>query len=165
MQDDGLPSVVGDAMAEWGLDPDQLQLEITETVLIEDTPATARRLRALLDLGVRLVLDDFGRGYSSLHYLTRFPITGLKLDRAFVAGLGDRSTDAITAGVVGIARSLDLAVVAEGVETTEQLAAVQELGCARVQGFLLSPPVTADAVDGLREGRPWRPLLAANGAG
>ncbi len=163
VQDDGLPAVVADAIAEWGLDPDQLQLEITETVLVEDTPATARRVRALLDLGVRLVLDDFGRGYSSLHYLTRFPITGLKLDRAFVAGLGERSTAAITAGVVGIARSLDLAVVAEGVETTEQLAAVQELGCARVQGFLLSPPVVADAVDGLREERPWRPLLAANG--
>ena len=92
VQDDGLPAVVADAIAEWGLDPDQLQLEITETVLVEDTPATARRVRALLDLGVRLVLDDFGRGYSSLHYLTRFPITGLKLDRAFVAGLGERST-------------------------------------------------------------------------
>ncbi len=165
VQDDGLPAVVGDAITEWGLDPDQLQLEITETVLIEDTPATSRRVGALLDLGVRLVLDDFGRGYSSLHYLTRFPITGLKLDRAFVAGLGERSTAAITAGVVGIARSLDLAVVAEGVETTEQLAAVQELGCARVQGFLLSPPVVADAVDPLRAERPWRPLLAANAPG
>jgi EAL domain-containing protein (putative c-di-GMP-specific phosphodiesterase class I) len=161
VHDDNLPAVVRSALDEWGVDPSQLMFEITETVFVEDTPDTTRRLQALLDIGVRLVLDDFGRGYSSLHYLTRFPISGLKLDRAFVAGLTHPSTRAITAGVVGIARTLDLAVVAEGVETASQLAAVRELGCPRAQGFLFSRAVEASAIDGMRDARPWRALIAA----
>ena len=164
VHDDGLPAAVQAALDEWGVDAAQLTFEITETVLVQDTPETARRLQALLDLGVRLSLDDFGRGYSSLHYLTRFPISGLKLDRVFVAGLGHRSTLAITAGVVGIARTLELSVVAEGVETAGQLAAVQELGCQRAQGYLFSRPLEAYDVDALREDRPWRSLVAAASA-
>jgi Amt family ammonium transporter len=165
VRDQDLPSILAAALDRSGVAPEQLQFEITETVLVEDTPETAARLRALLDLGVRLVLDDFGRGYSSLHYLTRFPITGLKLDRAFVAALPQRSTAAITAGVVGIARALDLAVVAEGVETESQLAAVRDLGCARAQGFLLSRPVEAGHVDAMRSTPPWSSLLVADGLG
>jgi diguanylate cyclase (GGDEF)-like protein/PAS domain S-box-containing protein len=134
-----------------GLEPELLDLEITEHTLIEEGEAAALALRELKDVGVRLVLDDFGTGYSSLSYLRRFTIDALKIDRSFVDGLGtaDSGDGAIVNAVVSMARELDVIVTAEGVETTAQLAQLRENGCPYAQGFLLSRPAPPDELDAL----------------
>ena len=118
-------------------------------MLLEDTPATARDDAALRALGVRLLLDDFGTGYSSLRYLRRYPIDGLKVDRSFVAGLGEDGDGdaAIVQAIVGMARALGMRVVAEGVETEGQLERLRALGCDLAQGFLLSRPLPAAEIE------------------
>jgi EAL domain-containing protein (putative c-di-GMP-specific phosphodiesterase class I) len=127
-----------------GIDPLTLSLELTEGVLMEEAELAFNTLRAFKALGVRLILDDFGIGYSSLGYLKRLPFDAIKLDRAFVADLGEEPVDdAIVSAVVALAQTLDLSVIAEGVETAEQLSVVRELGCHYVQGNHLSPPVPA----------------------
>lgn len=132
----GLTELVAGALEESGLDPALLCLEITESVLMEDGRASRAALLALKDLGVMLAIDDFGTGYSSLLYLRQFPIDLLKVDRSFVAGLGHSPQDsAIVAGVVGLAQGLELASVAEGVETSEQAFRLTELGCDLAQGY------------------------------
>ena len=144
-------------LAVCSLDPEALTLEITESVLMEDTDAALESLLGLKALGVRLAIDDFGVGYSSLSYLKRFPIDTLKVDRAFVSGLGvDDDDTAIVAGVLAMARGLRLDVVAEGVETAEQLQALRLLGCPFAQGFHFAQPLSAADFDGLlRQGRRW----------
>ena len=133
-----------------GLDPGLLHLEITESVLMDDVEASRASLQALKALGITLVVDDFGTGYSSLVYLRRFPVDALKVDCSFVAGLGrDADDSTIVAAVVGLARALGLATVAEGVETADQATRLLELGCDRAQGFLWSPAVPADELAGL----------------
>jgi diguanylate cyclase (GGDEF)-like protein len=135
-------ATVAGALAESGLDPAALWLEITETCLMADGEATAGTLDRLRELGVRLAVDDFGTGYSSLTYLRRFPVDALKIDRSFVSGLGqDLQDEAIVSMVIGLARSLHLAVIAEGVETAGQLARLRHSGCTTVQGFLFGRPV------------------------
>ena len=137
-------SSVAAALEATGLAPATVRLEITESVLMEDTRTTQSALEALKSLGVRLAVDDFGTGYSSLGYLKRFPIDELKVDRSFVSGLGRAGPEeAIVAGVVQLARALDLGVVAEGVETEAQLAHLREIGCERAQGFLMSRALPA----------------------
>ncbi len=120
----------------------------------EATMATLAELKAL---GVAVHLDDFGTGYSSLCHLQQFPIDTLKIDRSFVAGLGrDADADAITAAIISMARSLRIGVIAEGIETPEQAARLEQLGCTQVQGFLYARPLTAQKA-GAMLGRPLPP--------
>ncbi|QYG91129.1 EAL domain-containing protein [Iamia sp. SCSIO 61187] len=135
-----------------GLRPRDLVVEFTEDTVIGADRSTGRTIDALHEMGVRLWLDDFGTGYSSLAYLKRFPMDALKLDRSFVRGLGeDHSDTEIVRAVLALGRSLGLTVVAEGVETPRQLTLLHDLGCHRVQGFLVGRPAPADEVD--REAR------------
>jgi diguanylate cyclase (GGDEF)-like protein/PAS domain S-box-containing protein len=127
-----------------GLDPRQISLELTENVLMGDAEQSIEALLGLRAVGVNLTMDDFGTGYSSLSYLRRFPIDTLKIDRSFIDGLGrDGHGSAIVRAIIAMARSLGLSVVAEGVETAEQLAVLKELGCEFAQGFYWSPAVPA----------------------
>jgi predicted signal transduction protein with EAL and GGDEF domain/DNA-binding CsgD family transcriptional regulator len=132
-------AVVG-AIATAGIEPSRLELEITESVLIENTAANLATLKSLHDLGVRFVMDDFGTGYSSLSYLLSFPFHTIKIDRCFIAALSDKhESHAIVRAITDLARSLKLRVTAEGVETEQQLQQVRLLGCTEMQGYLLSP--------------------------
>jgi diguanylate cyclase (GGDEF)-like protein/PAS domain S-box-containing protein len=133
-----------------GLDPTCLKLEITESVLMQDMEGTIAKLWALKRLGVKLAIDDFGTGYSSLNYLKLFPVDTLKIDRSFVSGLGEDTNDtAIVGSIVALAKSLNLAVTGEGIETSEQLGRLQALGCDRGQGYLFAKPLAADEVGDL----------------
>ena len=135
------------ALRETGLAPSCLKLEITESTVMHDAPATLAKLRELKELGVRLAIDDFGTGYSSLGYLKRFPVDTLKIDRSFVKGLSRESGDsAIVRAVVTVAKSLNMDVTAEGVETEGQLTELKVLGCDQGQGFLFARPVSAERV-------------------
>jgi len=133
------------ALAATGLPAGQLELELTESMLM-DGEAHANTLRRLSDLGVQLAIDDFGTAYSSLSYLKRFYVDTLKIDRSFVRDTPDDPEDcAITTAVIALGRSLNLRVVAEGVETEAQMAFLRERGCDEMQGYLLSRPLSADA--------------------
>jgi diguanylate cyclase (GGDEF)-like protein/PAS domain S-box-containing protein len=132
------------ALAATGLDARTLKLEITESTVMDDADAAIAVLEELRTLGIRIAIDDFGTGYSSLGYLRRLPVDTLKIDRSFVNGLGaDRQTTAIVRSVVALAKSLDLSVTGEGVETAAQQTQLAQLGCDRAQGYLFSRPVTA----------------------
>ncbi|MCA1740801.1 MAG: GGDEF domain-containing phosphodiesterase, partial [Actinobacteria bacterium] len=129
-QHHALAEEVGAALRETGLDPATLDLEITESVVMENAPSTLATLKKLKELGVNLAIDDFGTGYSSLSYLRRFPVDFLKIDRSITQGLGeDPKNEAIVSAVVTLAHALDERVVAEGVETEAQLACLREIGC------------------------------------
>jgi len=147
----GLPGAVGAVLRDTGLAPTSLGLELTEGLLMEETLATIETLQALQRLGIRLLLDDFGTGYSSLGYLRRYPLDVIKIDRAFVHDLGEsgRGDAAIVQAIVGMARALKMRVVPEGVETAGQLARLIELGCDYAQGFHLSRPLAAPALEAL----------------
>ncbi len=135
---------IREVLAETGLPASHLQLEITETLAMQNAEASQSVLRGLKELGIRIAIDDFGTGYSSLSYLTSLPIDILKVDRSFVSGLGtDRGSSEITAAVIALAHSLALDVVAEGVETETQLEMLRSQGCNKVQGYLFSPPIPA----------------------
>jgi diguanylate cyclase (GGDEF)-like protein len=141
--DPGLFSAVETALAESGLDPRRLELEITESMVMHDPEASAATMRRLCALGTRLAMDDFGTGYSSLGYLKRFPITTVKLDRSFVRDLPHRADDvAIARAVLAMAKSLRMDVIAEGVERGDQLEFLRHEGCLAYQGFFCSPPVS-----------------------
>ncbi len=141
-RDPMLAQTVTDALAASGLEAHELQLEITESMVMDDPQASAKLLRGLKDLGVRIAMDDFGTGYSSLAYLKRFPLDVIKVDRSFVKDLpGDSDSAAITEAIVAMANSLKLRVVAEGVETKDQLEFLTSLGCHYVQGYYFSRPV------------------------
>jgi diguanylate cyclase (GGDEF)-like protein/PAS domain S-box-containing protein len=146
-----LVATVAGTLRASGLPARSLGLEITEGLLLEETPATGETIRALQDLGVGLILDDFGTGYSSLRYLQRYPLDGLKVDQSFVAGLGpDGDGDsAIVEAIVGMARALGMRIIPEGVETEGQLARLVELGLCQAQGFLLSRPLPAAGLERL----------------
>ncbi len=136
---------VAQALAETGLDPHCLQLEITEGVAMQDVDYTIAVLRDLRAMGVQIAIDDFGTGYSSLSYLKRLPIDVVKIDRSFVQDLTvDESDAAIATTVIAIAHNLGLRVIAEGVETEEQLAFLRERRCDEMQGFLFSRPVPSE---------------------
>lgn len=139
---------VADALAECGLPGEALELELTERVLVEDTPETTRTFAALQELGVKLSIDDFGEGYSALNYLRRLPIHVLKLSQLFVQGVPDNASDvAVCEAVIGIARSLHLDLVAEGVETTAQRDFLVACGVTIGQGFLYAPGLTAEELE------------------
>jgi diguanylate cyclase (GGDEF)-like protein len=146
----GLADTVKDALAASGLPPERLVLEVTESVILEDGDRSVAALQALRDIGVGVSLDDFGTGYCSLSYLRRLPIDSLKIDRSFVRGLGhEADDDSIVTSVIDLARSLGVSVVAEGVETEEQLAGLRARGCDTMQGFLFAKPGPASAVAAL----------------
>jgi EAL domain-containing protein (putative c-di-GMP-specific phosphodiesterase class I) len=138
------------------MDPNQLKLEITESVVMQDVDASVATLRELTALGIHLVIDDFGTGYSSLSYLKRLPVDTLKIDRSFVDGLGqDTQDDAIVSSVIALAKSLNLSVTGEGIETQEQLDQLRALGCDEGQGYYFSKPLLPEAATALltRTGR------------
>lgn len=138
----GLVEAVRRALETTGLDPRRLVIELTETAMVHDLPEAAQRLHALRDLGVRIALDDFGSGFTSVQHLGAFPLDVVKLDRAFVVSELANGAEVLTA-LVGLANNLGFDVVAEGVETVEQLTALREMGCRYVQGYLVSRPLTA----------------------
>jgi EAL domain-containing protein (putative c-di-GMP-specific phosphodiesterase class I) len=135
------------ALLASGLEPGNLELELTESVLVEKRDHTIRVLTRLKELGVQIAVDDFGTGYSSLSYLSRLPIDCLKIDRSFVSRTQEHGQDAaITQAVISLAHSLGLRVIAEGVETAEQLEFLRRHRCDQAQGFLFSRAVKADAM-------------------
>jgi EAL domain-containing protein (putative c-di-GMP-specific phosphodiesterase class I) len=146
-------SLVGDVqeiLVETGIDPGQVILEITESLLMQDTDATIATLEQLRGLGVQLAIDDFGTGYSSLSYLKRFPVNILKIDRSFVNGITTDPEDATLAeAVVQLGRALHLQTVAEGIETADQQAALRLLGCEYGQGYLYARPAEASEIEDL----------------
>jgi diguanylate cyclase (GGDEF)-like protein len=144
-----LPSVIS-ALATSGLSPNRLELEITESVLLQDGDATLAILHELRGLGVRISMDDFGTGYSSLSYLRKFPFDKIKIDRSFIFDMSDYSDSlAIVRAVIAMGNSLGIATTAEGVETPEQFKQLKLEGCTEVQGYLFSPPRPAVEVKGL----------------
>jgi EAL domain-containing protein (putative c-di-GMP-specific phosphodiesterase class I) len=132
-------------LRDTGLDPRQLVLELTESLLVQYTEASIATLKSLKGLGVRLAIDDFGTGFSSLSYLRRFPFDILKIDRSFVRGVDEPDSDdsALAHAIVQIGHALGLEPLAEGIETAEQLTAMKKLGCTFGQGFHLAPPLPA----------------------
>src|SRR4051794_19177851 len=159
LADDAIVEQVTAALADSGLEPRRLVLEITETVLMHDRDAAAATLWLLKGLGVRIAIDDFGTGYSSLAYLRRFPIDMLKVAREFVDGLGrDAHDDVITRAIVELANTLGLLTVAEGIETTQQSETVAALGCDIAQGYLFSRPIEADAASAVMSAPEWSPV-------
>ena len=139
-----------EVLEETGLDPSLLELELTESVLMKHAESAASILGTLRDSGVQVAVDDFGTGYSSLSYLRKFPIDALKIDQSFVGRIGKTADDAsIVTAVIGMARSLKLRVVAEGVETLEQSAFLQAHACDEAQGYYFSRPVPAEQYAGL----------------
>jgi diguanylate cyclase (GGDEF)-like protein/PAS domain S-box-containing protein len=150
LQDPTLVDFVAATLAETGLRPDRLVLELTETALMAEPDAGFQVIRRLKRLGVRLAIDDFGTGYSSLAYLHRLPVDVIKVDRSFIADLGlgsDRAT--LARGVLELVRTLQVATVAEGVETAEQLSALRTARCQLAQGFMFSRPVPAQEITGI----------------
>jgi EAL domain-containing protein (putative c-di-GMP-specific phosphodiesterase class I) len=139
-----LVSAVVSALASSGLEPSRLELEITESVLLQDSDANLATLYQFRNLGVRIAMDDFGTGYSSLGYLQKFPFDKIKIDRSFIREIEERpQSRAIVRAVAGLGASLGISTTAEGVETEDQLECLREEGCTEVQGYLFSRPVPA----------------------
>lgn len=145
LDDPKLLNHIQDCLHRYKLQPEWLELEITESMLVRHDPMTMKILKGLVDLNLRIAIDDFGTGYSSLSYLHRMSVDTLKIDRAFVANIpGDEDSEAIARAIVGLGKSVRLNLVAEGIETVSQATFLRELGCDLLQGYLFSKPVTAD---------------------
>lgn len=152
---------VAQALQNSRLDPKRLEIEITESLLISNTDAVIETLRQIRDMGVSIAMDDFGTGYSSLSYLSLFPFDKIKIDKAFIQNLGkDASTDAIVTSIVGLGRSLDVTITAEGVETEAQAILLSAAGCDLVQGYMFGKP---DAVAKHENAYPAFPLNTSGG--
>jgi EAL domain-containing protein (putative c-di-GMP-specific phosphodiesterase class I) len=151
---DDVVDTVARALALSGLDPQWLEVELTESLTLDDTESTLRIMRELKALGVALSLDDFGTGWSSLAYLRRFPLDRIKIDRTFIRDLAHHeSTAAIVHSIVDLARRLGLDCIAEGVETEEQRTLLQQELCPGMQGWLFSKAVSADEMGALFRSR------------
>jgi EAL domain-containing protein (putative c-di-GMP-specific phosphodiesterase class I) len=141
----GLADEVAETLSDTHVDPNNLVIEITEQIFMQDSPHVAVNLRKLKETGVRLAIDDFGTGYSSLSYLQRFPVDYLKIDKSFIDLLGDGTDKPVLAGaIIQIAHSLGLEVVAEGIETEAVMEHLASIGCAKGQGYLFSRPLPAE---------------------
>ena len=153
--DSQLPQRIAAVLERYGVQPDQINLEITESLLVRGTDNVIAIMNELVAMGMSLALDDFGTGYSSLAYLKKFPISTLKIDRSFVVGLPYEENDcAIARAIVTMAQQLRQEIVAEGVETAEQMIFLRDLGCDQLQGYLFSQPVpAAEFASMLREGK------------
>ncbi|HEU5444846.1 MAG TPA: bifunctional diguanylate cyclase/phosphodiesterase [Pseudolabrys sp.] len=152
VRDGSIVELVRSALAESGVSPSRLVLEITEGVLIDNPDEMVKRIKDLHELGVRVALDDFGSGYSNLGYLQRFPLDKIKIDRSFVAALGHSSNGGvIIQAMVALGRALGLSVLVEGVETEHQRVLLRLAGCDEMQGFLFARPAPARAIDALLE--------------
>ena len=144
-----LQAIIG-ALAASGLAPERLELEITETILLQDSEATLATLYRLRELGVRIVMDDFGTGYSSLSYLQSFPFDKIKIDRSFVKDIAENPGSLnIVRAVAALAKGLGMSTTAEGVETAEQLESIRSEGCTEMQGFLFSRALPAHKIEQL----------------
>jgi diguanylate cyclase (GGDEF)-like protein len=152
IQDRGFLAAITDALAESALEPSALELEITESLLLEDADTNMRLMQSVRDLGIELAIDDFGKGYSSLSYLHRLPVNRLKIDMSFVHEIPGGG-EAITTAIAAMGHSLGLTVIAEGVETMEQLDFLREVGCDGFQGHLLSEALEVDAAGRLLDAR------------
>jgi len=142
-----LATLVCDVLQRHDIDPPRLELEVTETTIMRRAEAALETLVALQELGITLAVDDFGTGYSSLVYPKRLSLTRLKIDRSFVEKINqDQNDDAIARAIIGLARSLGLEVLAEGIETSEQVDFLYCEGCSEGQGHLFSRPVTAETL-------------------
>ena len=164
VRDRAIVDLVRSALAESGVPPSRLMLEITEGVLIDNPDEMVKRIEDLHALGVRIALDDFGSGYSNLGYLQRFPLDKLKIDRSFVTALGNSANGGvIIQAIVALGRALGLTVVVEGVETEQQRVLLRLAGCDEMQGYLFARPAPAKAIDRLlgRQIRQQRPYAAA----
>ena len=152
-KDENLSQIVLSALHDTGLEPRLLELELTEGTLMDDARATLATLEQLRGIGVHLSIDDFGTGYSSMNYLKRFDVRALKIDRSFISGLPqDSENAAITRAIIAMAHGLKMVVVAEGVETGEQLLMLEEYGCDMVQGYYLGHPSSAEAINEMLQG-------------
>ncbi|WP_278549857.1 putative bifunctional diguanylate cyclase/phosphodiesterase [Desulfovibrio piger] len=150
----GLPDTVASALADAGLDPGLLELEITETTMMRDLALTVSVLERLTTGGIAVAIDDFGTGHSSLYYLKTFPISSIKIDRSFVRDIPNDETDAtIVTTVVSMGRNLGIGIVAEGVETEAQLDFLRSLECPEVQGYYFSKPLPPHAFEAWMENR------------
>ncbi|MGN6487000.1 MAG: putative bifunctional diguanylate cyclase/phosphodiesterase [Devosia sp.] len=139
-------------LGETGMRPEDLEIEITESILLDDGPAIADAIRSLREAGIKIALDDFGTGYSSLNYLKRYPVDRIKIDRSFISQLSSGSAStAIVQALVTLAHALDIEVTAEGVETDEQYRVLASMGCNTFQGYRFSLPLHPDALDALLE--------------
>jgi EAL domain-containing protein (putative c-di-GMP-specific phosphodiesterase class I) len=146
--DVAFPDDVASALERWGVEPARLELEITESTMLDDPFRTKVVLDRLFAMGVRLSIDDFGTGYSSLAYLRQLPVSEIKIDRSFVLNMDQNDDDAvIVRSTIDLGRNLGLRVVAEGVETQEAWSRLVELGCDVAQGYFLSRPVPADQLE------------------
>jgi diguanylate cyclase (GGDEF)-like protein/PAS domain S-box-containing protein len=144
-----LAPAIRSSLAGSGLPPERLHLEITETALIEASPAAIREVREVADMGVAVALDDFGTGYSSLTLLRDLPVSTIKIDRSFIAPIGiDRSATAIVRRLIALCEELGVTTVAEGIETQQQMTALRSLGCTQAQGYLVGPPAPLDLARG-----------------
>jgi EAL domain-containing protein (putative c-di-GMP-specific phosphodiesterase class I) len=149
-----LPEQIRDALAQSGLSPDRLEIELTESLLIDDRKRALDALRRIKALGVRLALDDFGTGYSSMDVLRHFPFDKVKLDRSFVAEIEtNRQACAILHAMLALGRELSIPVLVEGVETERQLAILGNEGCKKIQGYLTGRPMPAAAIPRLTSER------------
>ncbi|QGZ41963.1 diguanylate cyclase (GGDEF)-like protein [Pseudoduganella flava] len=152
-KDENLAQTVLSVLNDTGLDPRLLELELTEGTLMDDALATLATLEQLRAIGVYLSIDDFGTGYSSMNYLKRFDVRALKIDKSFISGLPqDSENAAITRAIIAMAHGLKMAVVAEGVETDEQLALLEQYGCDMAQGYLLGRPSAQEAIAQMLQG-------------
>jgi EAL domain-containing protein (putative c-di-GMP-specific phosphodiesterase class I) len=150
LNETGLVETVARALADTGLEPEHLELEVTESMLMHDIELTITTLDALAKMGVAIAIDDYGTGYSSLAYLKRLHVDVLKLDQSFVKGIGhDADDEAIVASTISMAHRLGLTVIAEGVETESQLEFLRLNACDSVQGYLFSRPIPAEGILGL----------------
>ncbi len=168
LHDEKLPEVIATLLGKWRVDPRLLTLELTETAVMHDPDRVRRNLFRLHDLGVRLSIDDFGTGYSSLSHLQRLPLHEIKIDKSFVLQMTANDSDlVIVRSTIDLAHNLGLSVVAEGIETAQHLAILQELGCDLGQGFFVSHPLPIDRLTSWFDQMPWaeRALRAQAAAG
>jgi EAL domain-containing protein (putative c-di-GMP-specific phosphodiesterase class I) len=161
-QQHNIANLVTQVLAETGLEPRYLELELTESTIMRNAEEAVRMLNELHALGIGLAIDDFGTGYSSLSYLKRFPVDRLKIDRSFVSDIGISNDDeTITSAIIALAHSLKMQVIAEGVETSAQLDFLKERACDEMQGYFFAKPLPRDAIPGMLQRGAARPALNA----